>query len=881
MPHYLRLSVTAAAILMFALVTSAAAFSFEYYYFETDKQVYEVGETIHMTAKLTADFDESGWCYVSFSVVLNDTNTFFEGYYLDPSPTPQFPSAAFLITPEDVRPGERGLTGAAVFDFDFYDPRYSQAASESVTINVTRGHLKTVPLTSLSAQTGSNLSLSFRVVSIHNDLVVSKDSVTVATVSNASGIVYQSQALTDSEGVASFLWNTSGVLPGSYNLTIEGLGTDAFLPFSQSFTIEITPLIARVEPVSAPQWSYGMGLNGEHENITLQMMHQDSNGVAVQGGYVTWELSNLSGAFVEIEPGLYTADVPVCLTPGNYSLVVTATHIMYQNASVTLPLEVIPRPLNVSWEVLNETPTAGETVFFTVHVVDNESLTGVSASNVSIRFQMKSGLTLQFEGTANSMGWLSGSVVLPSGESGEVQVSIVVAPPSLFADEIINTSLVVWQQPILLAKIQTEPILGYETNITCNLTTALGQPIPGIMVTVYNESLALGSAQTDIHGYAVLVFTPTTVQKEINLFIRTDRNESLYLLPVTQVLQVEVAIPVSVRSVVHPVGKRGSNITVEIESQCQWLPNSTVPFSISNPVLGTYNQSLTINGITLFQIYLNAATSPGLYPMGIQLLNSTMVVVESQEIVIEVRGEIRSVAVDCFGFYDDTITINLTIEDDLGNHLYQVDLEAVVGNETYYCENVNSSSPIILPLRNVTPGRHIMQLCIDAPYYYPIAVSTELFVWVRVTMTFQVSKSNVNQLDENASVMISDQQTTSRISDGSINLPPPILLSPTTSTIPPTARSTSRTNCPRFSSGTKMCSTDCAKARTSLSGKGHKVLKRSDRTLPSHRDTASSTALAVLPNDMTPQVALVGPEITGLGKKWRFRRTFSCSRRTR
>ena len=93
------------AITIFCLVTPVSALYLDFDYFETDKMVYEVGERIDMVAKLIADYDDGGWCYISFSVVTDLGPVYSDAYYISPTMDNRYFTSFYDIIPDDTSPG--------------------------------------------------------------------------------------------------------------------------------------------------------------------------------------------------------------------------------------------------------------------------------------------------------------------------------------------------------------------------------------------------------------------------------------------------------------------------------------------------------------------------------------------------------------------------------------------------------------------------------------------------------------------------------------------------------------------------------------------------------------------------------------------------------
>ena len=113
-------------LIALSLITPVAAAPYlDFQYFETDKTVYVVGEKIDMVSKLIADFDEGGWCYVSFTVVADSGPVFSDEKFISASSDMQFLTASYTILPDDVSPGLEIETAYVIFNLEIFD-KYSQ-----------------------------------------------------------------------------------------------------------------------------------------------------------------------------------------------------------------------------------------------------------------------------------------------------------------------------------------------------------------------------------------------------------------------------------------------------------------------------------------------------------------------------------------------------------------------------------------------------------------------------------------------------------------------------------------------------------------------------------------------------------------------------------
>ncbi|MHA2118764.1 MAG: hypothetical protein ACW98J_07580, partial [Candidatus Thorarchaeota archaeon] len=228
-------------LLTVCLVTPVSAFYFDFQYFETDKLVYEVGETINMVAKLIADFSNQGWCYVSFAVVTDLGPTFADEYFIPPSPDVRYLNSSYTILPEHTSPNITGAQAFVLFNVEIFDT-VSQGAGDNIEITIVRGHLDVTPETPLTVQSGIDTTLTFKVESIHNSSVVYADEIVSLQVEDLnSQLILDTNLSTTTEGLVSMNWNDTLGSPGLYNLSLSSDGNEDFLPFSNSFQVNVLP----------------------------------------------------------------------------------------------------------------------------------------------------------------------------------------------------------------------------------------------------------------------------------------------------------------------------------------------------------------------------------------------------------------------------------------------------------------------------------------------------------------------------------------------------------------------------------------------------------------------------------------------------------------
>ena len=338
------------SLLLFAcLALPVSAFYFDFQYFETDKLVYEVGETIDMVAKLIADFSNDGWCYVSFAVVTDLGPSFADEYFIPPSPLERYLNSSYTILPEHTAPGISGVQAFALFTVEIYDT-VSQSAGDNIEITINRGHLVTTPLSSLSIEYGSNTSLPLRVTSIHDsNIFYSDETVTIHLENSSSQTVLHSNVTTTTTGMVYLNWSDSFGTPGLYSLTVSSDGNEDFLPFTDSFQITVLPAMSNLNIVSSPSSVYCQSPDGNHvEQAEIMVEHSDSYSSSIDGSSVSWTSSFGSGVLVDLGNGQYSGMIPFNTSPGLFQINFTATNPQYQTAQTSVLIDVLANPLQFS-----------------------------------------------------------------------------------------------------------------------------------------------------------------------------------------------------------------------------------------------------------------------------------------------------------------------------------------------------------------------------------------------------------------------------------------------------------------------------------------------------------------------------------------------------
>lgn len=336
-------------LLIACLTIPVSAFYFDFQYFETDKLVYEVGETIDMVAKLIADFSNDGWCYISFAVVTDLGPSFADEYFIPPSPSVRYLNSSYTILPEHTSPNVPGVQAYVLFTVEIFDT-VSQSAGDNIEITINRGHLTTIPLSSLSVQYGLNTSLSLNVASIHNSNIgYSGESVNIQVENSIAQTILDTNIATTSEGMISLNWNDSLGPPGLYNLTVSGDGNEDFLPFADSFQVTVLPALSNLTIISSPGSVYCQSPNESHiDQAEIIVEHTDLDSSPIDDSIVAWTTSFGSGILTNLGNGQYSNMIPFNASPGSYQINLTTTNPQYQIAEASTIVNVLANSLQFS-----------------------------------------------------------------------------------------------------------------------------------------------------------------------------------------------------------------------------------------------------------------------------------------------------------------------------------------------------------------------------------------------------------------------------------------------------------------------------------------------------------------------------------------------------
>ena len=405
------------------LVVPVSAFYFDFQYFETDKLVYEVGESIDMVAKLIAEFSDEGWCFVSFAVVTDIGPSYSDEYFISSSPAARFLNSSYSILPDHASPSETGIHALVLFTVEIYDT-VTQSAGDNVEITINRGHLTAIPLSFLSVELGANTSIPLRISSIHNsNIVYSNESVNLCLENEDTQTVLFTNTTTTADGLVFLNWNESIGASGHYNLTVSCGGNEDFLPMSNSFQLTVLPASSNLTIVSAPETVYCQSPDENHTNLgRITITHSNLNQSPIIDSIVQWNASFGSGVLANMGNGSYSSMIAFNIGPGFYRINFTAINSQYQTIETSIGVSALANPLQFfatqsSWNVTRGT---NATIEFLIEPTLNW--------NQSIQLQF-SDVTLQFSQVASIPPYLSSSVIIPIWQNISVGHHVITISP--------------------------------------------------------------------------------------------------------------------------------------------------------------------------------------------------------------------------------------------------------------------------------------------------------------------------------------------------------------------------------------------------------------------------------------------------------------------
>jgi hypothetical protein len=328
------------------MTLTATAFYFDFQYFETDKLVYEVGETVDMVARLIADFSPEGWCFISFAAVTDLGPAFADEYFIPASPNPRMLNSSYTIVPDDTSPGENGTTAYILFNVEIYDT-VSQGDGDNIEITITRGHLTVNPVTPLIVQSDDNTSLVAKVASVHNDSIIYPNQPINVQLDNPSAeTILDFNTTTNPDGTFSFDWNSSMGLPGTYDLLVSGSGNEDFLDFSKQLSLSVVPTASNLTIIDAPSSIRCQSPDGANfEDVNISIRHEAADFSGITDSIISWDAGFASGTMTHTSDGYYSTTIPFQVPPGTYPINITSSNPRYQTDSQLLTIETNPNVL--------------------------------------------------------------------------------------------------------------------------------------------------------------------------------------------------------------------------------------------------------------------------------------------------------------------------------------------------------------------------------------------------------------------------------------------------------------------------------------------------------------------------------------------------------
>ncbi len=847
-----------------------------------------------MVAKLIADFSGNGWCYVSFAVVTDHGSVFTDEFFIQPSTDIRYITSSFLLAPEDTSPEAFGTEAFVIFNVEIYDT-YSEGGSETITINITRGRLMTTPLTPLNVEGDTNTTLGFKIASIHNENVTyTNEPATVTIHDSEQNFVHESNTSTNSNGEVFFEWSPSIGPPGDYNLTLTTLGNDAFLPMTQSFSVIAEPPTSRLNIVTSTDTVHCQSPDGSRtEDVHLFVEHLNDADQPITDSIIEWKTSFSEGNLTNLGDGNYESYIPFRTNSGTYQINLTTTNPIYQVASNNTIVEVTKRSLN-----LNSDSTlygiSGELITIPSVVIDNTDGIVASSIPVTITLSLNSTVIDSVQGLTNENGQFNGTIQIPDWLWGSGIVQIIINESVHYEAYSTSFPLDVYYHPDIISIEILPPILGQDTETHVYLSDPSGNAIQGVQVELHNnESVTLSQGVSDSNGLVILHWF---VDPETNpgparysFVILGDLLQGVYNTTITT--EPIVYYPLRFEPEDSTLsGTRGNQVDIEFMVESEFSSNQSITVTI-HEFLDEFSFSYTIQTDTIVTIplLLSPSYSTGLHIVDLLVDTNGYQFVGTRSFNLVIQGLLSSTINSSSAYYGEQLELDMVVSDEYAISVDIVSIYAYFDGEftpSIALENVSSNDLLRLPLPfGINPGHHDVFLEIHSPWFLPTNESFTIVVWMRtsivITMTPNLSYPIIQQTSRSTPTIQPDTSALS-ISSGSIMSPPPILFNGTTSLELSTARTTSLDNCPRLSSGTSNRSTDSPNRLISSSGNGQSVLSLRDLNDTGFCFLAiiSSTDFEVLPNDIIPQSASSGPDMTTSVNKSEFSRIFPVILRT-
>lgn len=852
-----------------SMALPADAFYFEFIYFETDKMVYEVGEEINMVASLVADFSETGWCFVSFSVVTDAGPIFDSSYFIGSSPVSQLVRAEYTILPSETSPGATGVDAYVTFNVEIYD-KYSQAGSDTIQVNITRGHLKSIPLSSLEVESGCDSTVDFRIACEHNDAVVLENSsVRLLVTGPESQTMYDTMYTTNHAGEFSATVPSMSWSPGTYNMTLSTVGSEDFLPLNESWNLTVVPRFSKLTITRYDDQVYCQSADElDWDQVNLTVLHSDNDNNHINDSIVTWATEFSSGMMTSLGDGFYQTIVDFKTNPGVYTLNITSQNPAYQEASCTFAVNVIHRPLDA--RIGASEYTAGHVSVIQVATIDLLTNQTVCFLPIMITLTVNGTPVYIAEGITDSNGIFNRSIDIPSDIWGPGELSIRVTQSPSYS--MFNTSipLQVDYQPLVVHELLTPQIIGHTTTLIVTLCDSLQQPLVGAVVELRDsDGSFITSGNTNLSGIVLLDWIvpldegPGT--RGYRIVVPSDSFR--YILETIYYWNSMAYCPLKLVQTEMPAVTRGTSQILSFIVISEYSSAQSLNVTISD-LLGEFFLEAEIITDTSAEVLLFVPESAtlGVHRLGVVVHDATLMLIDSSTLDVIVLGHMTCEISSETAYYGETLQLHLNIRDDLNSTPSEVslvlyaDIDTIFTHSAFDCEETLS---IPLPL-SLLPGHHSFILTLSGAWLVPTNKTIDVLIWMRTYLTIELHPIVVPPIQSPIITQNHDCVTAASISAGSIMSPPPILFNGTTSATPLEARETSPTSCPRFISGTSNLSTVLANDRTSESGNGQTVLSRMDFSRPGSEFIlmTSSTDRELQPKETTPHSACSGPSTT-------------------
>lgn len=860
------LVIATSLVMILGLVMPVSALNFDLIYFETDQLTYEVGESINMVANMIADFSGDGWCYVSFSIITDQGLVFDDGFFISPSPNPRLVSSLYTILPEHTSPYPDPIVAQVSLNVEIFD-KYYQGINEIIEVNITRGHLQAQSVAPLLMQTNKNATLAIQVTSTFNEsIVLSNEDVLIEIFDSENSLVFSNLTTTASNGECHLQWNQVPFLPGDYSIDISGNGTNAFLPFSDTLPLTVTPEHSDIIRIDNTDELYCRTPSGIFESAHIIVQHVNDTFNPITSSNVTWSTSFGNGTFIPTIEGQYECIIPFNTSPGQYILNITASNPSYQEAVKSYTISIIPRNVSMWASTKQILSTNKLKVDVTLQdFLEDEPLAYITL-NLSISLN---GWFDSYEDATNLTGQISCIIQIPEEIWGSTTIDISVQSSILYSQENFSIPIEIIFEPVITINNSSSFIRGFQAFLNISIYNPLGNGITSISIDIY-----------DSENHFVTSFAPNSMGSYLaEWIIESDTpigyyNYTLSILPnsyyaanISRSFEVHITYPLWVTPFdSNWVFIRGtiSNQTVFLESEDGIVGSILVCFQSTTGEFQTLVEIdlLVSNNITFT---LPSNVTKGIHMIQVILLHENFSLFQPIFIEAMVLSPISSEISNPVAYYQDSLEFDLAVLDDFSQPLSSVTLQIIDGESQEiliqsYSANLDNPQSILLP-EWFSPGFHIILVDIVGSYTITNRVELNLTVWIRTTIQLTVITDLGGQM-----VVHNDEiwesyyklEIIPRISSGSISSPPPILFNGTTSE-PSDTLATSFTSCPKLSSGTSNFSTVFEKFLTSLSGNGHMVLSLRDLKTLLLSFMACSTDLEVQPNDTTPHFDSRGP----------------------